>query len=84
MVKTGIGNHLLLTLFDPHCVMHIIFDASGVGLGASLTPIQGSQEVTILCASHWLSATEHLYSAAEMEGLACLWAVEKFEKFLPG
>ncbi len=31
-----------------------------------------------------LTTTEHHYSAAELEGLACLWAVEKFEKFLLG
>ncbi len=84
LVKTAIGHHLLLAIFNHCCEMHVNIDASGVGLGASLTQIQGGQEVTILYASHMLSATEQCYSAAKMEGLACPWSVEKFEKFLLG
>ncbi len=76
--------HRLLVIIDPCCGTQVNIDDSGVGLGASLTQIQGSQEVTILCTSHMLSATDRRYSAAEMEYLACLWTIEKFEKFLLG
>ncbi len=40
--------------------------------------------MTISCVSHMLSATEHHCSTVEKEGLACLWAIEKFEKYLLG
>ncbi len=84
LVKTVIRDHLLLVIFNPRYEMHMNVNASGVGLGASLTQMQGSQDVTISCAMHMLLATERRYSAAETEGLACLWAVKKFEKFMLG
>ncbi len=64
--------------------MHVDVDASSVGLGATLTQMQGGQEVMITCASHTLSKTERHYSAVEKEALGCLWAVERFEKYLLG
>ncbi len=76
--------HMMLALFDPRCPRHLNTDASGVGLGATLTQIQGGKEVTISCASHTLSATEHNYSTVEKEALGCMWAVEKFDKYLLG
>ncbi len=81
-IKDSIFAHMLLILFDPHCPTHLNMDASGVGLGAMLTQIQGSKEVTISCASHTLSATERNYSTVEKEALGCMWAVEKFDKYL--
>ncbi len=52
LIKTVIGDHLLLTIFDPCCETHVNVDASGVGLAVSLTQMQGCQEVTI-CDSLW-------------------------------
>ncbi len=40
--------------------------------------------MTIYCISHTLSNTECQYCAVEKEALACLWAVEHFEKYLLG
>ncbi len=57
-LKIIIRLHLKLALFDPCCDMHINVDASNVGLGATLTQIQGGQEVMITRGSHTLSETE--------------------------
>ncbi len=46
-LKMMITSHLQLSLFDPHCPMHVNMDASDVGLGATLTQEQGGKEVTI-------------------------------------
>ncbi len=59
-------------------------DTSDVGLGASLTQMQNGVEVTVSCTLHTFSSTKWHYSALEKEALACLWAVERFEKFLLG
>ncbi len=42
-LKTAIASHLQLSLFDPHCPMHVNVDASDVGLGATLTQEQGGK-----------------------------------------
>ncbi len=66
-LKTMIASHLQLSLFDPHCPMHVNVDASDVGLGATLTQEQVDKEVTICCASHTLSATECHYSTTVLQ-----------------
>ncbi len=80
--KESTTAHMMLALFDPHCPMHLNTDASNVGLRATLTQIQGGKEVTISCASHTPSTTERNYSTVEKEALGCMWAVEKFDKYL--
>ncbi len=45
---------------------------------------QGSREVTICCASHTLSETEQHYSTVKKEALACVWAIEHWDKYLLG
>ncbi len=84
VIKDSISTHMQLALFDLRCSTHLNMDASGVGLGATLTQIQGGKEVTITCASHMLSAAECNYSAVTKEALICMWAVEKFDKYLLG
>ncbi len=84
MIKDSISTHMQLALFDPRCPMHLNTDTSGVGLGATLTQIHSSKEVTIMCASHTLSATKCNYSAVEKEALTCMWAIEKLDKYLLG
>ncbi len=75
---------MLLCIFDPCCLTYVNIDASDVRLGGPLTQDQKGKEVTIMCISHTLTDTERCYSAMEKEALACLWAVERFEKFLHG
>ncbi len=83
-IRDSISTHVLLALFGPRCPTHLNTDTSAVGLRATLTQIQGGKEVTISCTSHTLSTTERNYSAVEKEALACMWAVEKFDKYLLG
>ncbi len=83
-LKSAISSHMLLCIFDPRCPTYVNVDASDVGLGRTLTQDQEGKEVTIMCISHTLTDTERRYSATEKEALACLWAVEHFEKFLLG
>ncbi len=83
-VKEQISTHILLHHFDPHCLTRVNTDASDYGLGFTLTQIQHGKEVTIAYASKTLSKAERNYAPAEKEALTCIWACEKFSKFLLG
>lgn len=84
VVKDSIYNEVTLSIFDPHASTIVTVDASDIGLGAQLSQIQRNVEVPIQFASHTLSDRERNYATNEREGLACLWAVEHWEKFLLG
>ncbi len=45
---------------------------------------QGGHEITVCCASHKLSETEQHYSIVEKDMLACIWAIERWDKYLLG
>ncbi len=83
-LRKRITEHLLLAIFDLRCETSVNCDASDVGLGATLTQIQHGKEVTISSASHTLSSVERNFAAAEKECLACVWACERFSKYLLG
>ena len=63
--------------FQPKTI--VTTDASGEGLGATLSQIQNAQEVPIAYASHTLTAAEKNYATNEREALGVLWALEHWK-----
>ncbi|XP_041360993.1 uncharacterized protein K02A2.6-like [Gigantopelta aegis] len=83
-IKSAIVNSPALALFDPYLDIIVTTDASGYGLGATLTQVKNGSEVIVACASRSLTALELKYSVGEREALACVWAVEKWHTYLWG
>ncbi len=83
-LKAMACDKLSLNIFDPNVPTIVTTDASNAGIGAVLSQIQNRREVPIAFASHTLSPTERRYAANEREALACVWALEYWEKFLLG
>ncbi len=81
-VKKAITVDMALALYDPNAPKFLYTDASGVGISAVLSQVQGGREVTVACASHMLQPAEWNYSTVEQEALACIWGDEKFECYL--
>ena len=75
---------LHLHIFDPKAPTYVTTDASDVGIGATLTQLQNGKEHPIACFNRTLSAAERNYAANEREILACLLAMEHWEKYLLG
>ena len=73
-----------LYTFDPGQLTIVTTDASGDGLGATLSQVQNEQEVPIAYASHTLTAAEKNYATNEREALGVLWALEHWEPYLLG
>ena len=73
-----------LYTFDPGRPTIVTTDASGDGLGATLSQVQNEQEVPIAYASHTLTAAEKNYATNEREALGVLWALEHWEPYLLG
>ena len=59
-------------------------DASGYGMGATLTQIQDGKERVVAYASQKFSSSEKKYSTTDRELLAVFYAVKKFRPYLHG
>lgn len=59
-------------------------DASGTGIGAVLTQLDGETERLIACAGKALTGPETRYSVTDQECLAVIWAVRKYRPYLEG
>ncbi|MCP3661425.1 MAG: hypothetical protein GY696_02850 [Gammaproteobacteria bacterium] len=69
--------------FDTSCQVHLTTDASLFGLGAMLSIEREGQMPPVSFANKIMTETER-YSTPEHDALACVWAVEKFHRFLSG
>lgn len=84
-LKQRISEPPVLAHFDVKATTtYLTCDASDVGLGACLSQRQGGVDRPIAFASRALSSPERGYNVTEREGLACLWAAERFHFYLYG
>ena len=83
-VRQAILQSEALTMFDPSLPTVVTTDASDVGLGAVLSQVHPEGEKVVAFASSTLSSAQRRYSVTEREALACLWACEKWHKYLWG
>ena len=83
-VREAILSSSALAMFDPTLPTCVTTDASDVGLGAVLSQLHDDGERIVSCASSTLTAAQRRYSVTEREALACVWAVERWHKYLWG
>jgi hypothetical protein len=83
--KAILQTDLLLTHFDPRLDIIVAADASNYGIGACLLHRFPDGSVkAVLHAARTLSKTEQRYSQIEKEGLAIIFAVKKFHRYIFG
>ena len=83
-VRDAILNSDLLAIFDPALETCVTTDASDVGIGAVLTQVHPEGERVVCFASSTLTPAQRRYSVTEREALACVWACEKWHRYLWG
>nr|CAD2155561.1 unnamed protein product [Meloidogyne enterolobii] len=84
-VKKVLNSDLMLTHFDPELEIIVTADASNYGVGAVIShKFPNGKEKVIEYASKSLNDAEKNYSQIEKEGLALVFAVQKFHKMLFG
>nr|CAD2161106.1 unnamed protein product [Meloidogyne enterolobii] len=84
-VKSILSSELMLTHFDPQYEIIVTADASNYGVGAMIAhKFPDGSERAIEYASKSLSLSEKNYWQIEKEGLALVFAVQKFHKMLFG
>ena len=75
----------MLAFFRPNLETVVTCDASGVGIGAELSQIQPDDNISpVAFASRSLLSHEKKYSVGELETLVCIYAVEKWDRYLAG
>lgn len=83
--KRILTSELLLTHYDQSIPVKIYADASNTGVGASIAHVYSDRtEKMISHASRTLTKAEKNYSQVEKEGLALVYAVKKFHRYIYG
>ncbi|XP_065190696.1 uncharacterized protein K02A2.6-like [Sycon ciliatum] len=70
--------------YDPKLPIIVSCDASPYGIGAVLSHVVNGEEHPVIFASRTLSSAERNYAQIEKEGLAMVFAVKRFHKYLYG
>lgn len=83
--KQMLSSELLLTHYNPAYPVKVYADASNMGIGASISHVfPDGREKMISHVSRTLTKPEKNYSQIEKEGLALVYAVKKFHRYLFG
>ena len=84
-IKSVLSSDKVLVHFKPENEIVLVCDASPTGVGAILTqPDDHGHERPVAYASRALNTAERNYSQIDREGLALIFAVKKFHKYLAG
>uniref|UniRef100_A0A5S6QNL9 RNA-directed DNA polymerase n=1 Tax=Trichuris muris TaxID=70415 RepID=A0A5S6QNL9_TRIMR len=84
-IKDSLSSSLCLAHFDPARPLTVTCDASSVGVGAVLAHVNADgTDQPIYFASRRLHQSERNYAQTDKEGLAIIFAVQKFRCFLLG
>ncbi|XP_055615351.1 uncharacterized protein K02A2.6-like [Toxorhynchites rutilus septentrionalis] len=83
--KAILSSDLLLAHYDPQREIVVAADASSIGIGATISHKYPDGKMKVIQhASRALTSTEQKYSQPDREGLAIVFAVTKFHKFIFG
>ncbi|UYV62917.1 K02A2.6-like [Cordylochernes scorpioides] len=84
-IKEKLVHSTLLVHFDPRKRQILSCDASGVGIGAVLSQVQGNNDIRpVAFASRTLTPAEKRYSQLEREALGIVFGVTRFRNYLLG
>ena len=83
-IKDLLSSSKVLTHFDPHKPLVLTVDASPHGIGAILSHREGEEENPIGYVSRSLNSAEKNYSQTELEALAVIFGILRFQKYLYG
>lgn len=83
-VKEDIAQDITLTHFDSTKPIIMTSDASTDGISAVLSTIVDGKEKPIACVSRTLMPPEKKYSVIELEALAVIFGIRKFQHYLLG
>ncbi|UYV66064.1 K02A2.6-like [Cordylochernes scorpioides] len=84
-IKEKLVHSTLLVHFDPRKRQILSCDASGVGIGAVLSQVQGDNDKRpVAFASRTLTPAEKKYSQLEREALGIVFGVTRFRNYLLG
>ena len=84
-LRETLTSPLFLAHFDPDKPLYLAADASNAGVGAVIYhKLEDGRETIIAQASKTLTTTEQRYSQIEKEGLAIIFGIKKFHRYLHG
>jgi hypothetical protein len=85
LLKEKLSIAPILTYPNWKIEFHVHIDASAIALGVILVqPGEGNLDHPIYFSSHKLSQDEHNYTTTKREGLAMVYALQKFRHYLLG